>query len=475
MMPHRNAIGWLAGVQAATMMCVAFVGPPCAAAAPPTSSANRFQLRASSIRANEELARRGSKTEADDAEIGSRVDSSRLPAADEELPPGRVEPAFTLDDAVATALNRSPAIREAANQVEVARGKAYQASLYPNPTAATASPQLAGQSSQYNVFMAQDLVVKGKLRLDTAAASQEVRRVELALVRARFDAVTIVRQRFYAALVAQRRLEVLDELAKIAKDSKAVGDRLFQGGEGTKTDVLVLDIELDRALVAVENAETLLDSSRRQLSASIGAPDLLLPPLTGDLDRELPPYEMLAVQQGVISRNALAQVAQAEMTRNQFLLERAVVDPYPNINVMGGWQYNVPDPHRQGIYQVQVAVPLWNRNQGNIRAAQADVAAATARYRRVQTELASDSAEAVGKYLTARQISEKYKREILPKAREAQRLARQLYEQGQTDFLRLLQAQRTLVEANLNYINAQENRWASAAELAGLLQLEQFP
>ena len=56
------------------------------------------------------------------------------------------------------------------------------------------------------------------------------------------------------------------------------------------------------------------------------------------------------------------------------------------------------------------------------------------------------------------------------------RVNRSLFEQGQTDFLRLAAiAQRTLIEADLGYIDAQEARWTSAAEIAGLLQMEQFP
>jgi hypothetical protein len=38
-----------------------------------------------------------------------------------------------------------------------------------------------------------------------------------------------------------------------------------------------------------------------------------------------------------------------------------------------------------------------------------------------------------------------------------------------------LAAQRTLLETNLAYVNAQETRWQSAAQIAGLLQSERFP
>ncbi len=68
-----------------------------------------------------------------------------------------------------------------------------------------------------------------------------------------------------------------------------------------------------------------------------------------------------------------------------------------------------------------------------------------------------------------------YQEKILPKAQEVFRVNRSLFEQGQTDFLRLLQAQRTLIEEDLGYIEAQEARWTAAAEIAGLLQVEQFP
>ena len=47
--------------------------------------------------------------------------------------------------------------------------------------------------------------------------------------------------------------------------------------------------------------------------------------------------------------------------------------------------------------------------------------------------------------------------------------------QGQVEFVRYLASQRALLDASLEYIVAQEQRWSAAAEIAGLLQSEQFP
>jgi cobalt-zinc-cadmium efflux system outer membrane protein len=128
-----------------------------------------------------------------------------------------------------------------------------------------------------------------------------------------------------------------------------------------------------------------------------------------------------------------------------------------------------------GMFQVTMSVPLWDRNQGGIQAAEAGIGKAEAEVRRVQVELAGRAAEALGRYRTALALIERYQRDILPKSRESIELTQRLYEQGQIDFLRLLQAQKTLNDVNLGYIDAQAARWDAAADLGNLLQIEEFP
>jgi outer membrane protein, heavy metal efflux system len=387
-------------------------------------------------------------------------------------------PGTTIEQISQVALANSPAIREAQNQAVAARARALQASLYPNPTIGTASPQLAGNQTQYNAYIIQDLVTKGKIRLNTAAAERAAREAELALVRARFDLLTTVRQRFYTALATQQRVEVLDRMVSIAQTARDMGQRLLDAGVGTRGDVLLLQIELSRAEAELKNAHTLAETSRRQLAAATGLIGLPIDHVEGDLKQALPNYELLAVQQGVIERNALARSAAVEIDRSQFVLRRAEVEPFPNLNIMGGYQNQLPGafaPESQALYQVQMVVPLFNRNQGNIRAAQAGVATAMAQLNRVQAELANATAAALGRYLTAQQFAERYEKEIVPSAVQVQSITAKLYKEGQIDFLRYLAAQRALLDASLSYISAQEARWTAAAEVAGLLQSEQFP
>ncbi len=380
-----------------------------------------------------------------------------------------------LEDFEKSALTNHPQIAAAAQAVQVAEGKAWQTRLYPNPMVGVGSPQLGGSESQYQAFLSQDILTGKKKRLDQAAACQEVEQARLALTRARFDVLTAVRRRFFEALAAQNRVAVQGDLVKLAQRSKEIGDALFKGGEGTKTDTLLLEIELDRAQVALATDQTILDATKRRLATATGTPGLPIDVLYGDLAAESLQIEFDQAQEEAAFLNAQTGIAQAEAERARILLRRAIVEPYPTFNAMGGYMRQFEGIEHMGMFQVTMTLPVWNRNQGGKAAAQAYVGQADANVRRVQFELSGQAAEAVGRYRAAVILVQRFQSDILPKSRETVELTQRLYQQGQIDFLRLLQAQKTLNDVNLGYIDAHAARWDAAAELGSLLQLEQFP
>ncbi len=382
----------------------------------------------------------------------------------------------TLVEFVALAERSHPRLVGARAAVEAARGKAVQARLYPNPTFAMGSPQAAGAYSQWNGFATQDVVTAGKLRLAQQAALREVQKAEYDLIRARFDVLRDVRQGFYALLVSQRRVEIYKQLLDIAKRSYEIGSQLAETGEGTKADVLFWSIERDRADVRLLNSAVFIETGRRQLAAAIGLPRADVGPLEADLFQPLPNFDLKRMQEAVAQRNAQPRAAEADVSRAQWSLERAVVQPIPNVNLLGGYQRQIDyPPQDQGLVQVMVQVPLFDRNQGNIRTARADIASSRAALRTIELDLANQSAQAVATYRTSQRLVEWYEQFILPKARETVQLTQRLYAQGEVTFLSLLQAQRTLTETELAYVEAQADRWAGAVTIADLLQLESFP
>ena len=384
-------------------------------------------------------------------------------------------PGTTLEELVALAEASSPALRQAAAEVESMRGKAYQAGLYPNPVASTGATQLAGDESQYFAAMSQEIVTKQKLKLDQAAVCREVVQAEFRYVRTRFELLTAVRQGYFVTLAAQRRMEVLTRLVEIANKSQQAASRLQQAGEGTRSDTLLFEIEVEKAEVGLENAETKWRATQRQLVAILGQRDLQLTRIRGDLTESLEGVATQVLLDNYVPYNADVQFAEQEVERNRFLLQRAIVQPFPNVTIYGGYQYQVQPLHNMGLLQASVPLPFWNKNEGNIASANAQIFKAQATVEQVQNLIAKQLADAAGRYRIADQQARRYELKIIPKAREGVKIMQEGFAQGQFDFLRLLQTQRALVDANLGYIDALEARWAAAAELAGLAQVEAFP
>ena len=114
-------------------------------------------------------------------------------------------------------------------------------------------------------------------------------------------------------------------------------------------------------------------------------------------------------------------------------------------------------------------LPIFNRNQGNIAAADADRERASLEVQRVALVLRQMAAPIVQNYASSRAIAERYKSRTLPNARQAYELYLQKYHEGAAAYPQVLIAQRTLVQLETSYINTLENVWINAAALQGLL------
>jgi outer membrane protein, heavy metal efflux system len=374
------------------------------------------------------------------------------------------------------ALRSHPHLRSALAAVEAARGEAVQARLYPNPVLSGGSPQAGGPDSQWYGFATQEFVTAGKLRLAQQAALRNVQKAEYELIRARFDVLTGVRHAYYELLVAQRRREIFKLLFDIATRSYRIGSELTEAGETSRTDVLFWSIEKDRSEVRYLNAAVAIEAGRRRLAAAIGLPRADIGRLDGNLFERLPDFNLKDLQESVVQANSKPRAAAARVAGAQWATERAVVQPIPNITLLGGYQRQVDlPPDDQGLVEMMVEVPLFNRNQGGIRAARAEIASARADLRRIELDLASETADTIQTFRIAQRQARWFEEYILPKARETVAVTQLLYGEGEVTFLNLLEAQRILNQTELDYVQSQEDRWAAAVEVANLLQLESFP
>lgn len=394
----------------------------------------------------------------------------RLPSAECELVSAE-STGLSLAQIEAAAVAMSPSLRQVEAQVRAARWQCVQAGLPPNPTAGYTAGEIGadGGAGQQGAYVGQRFVRGGKLGYAQAVASREARRLEQLFAVERMRVLTDTRTAFYDAYLTQQELKLTEDLVGISDKAVQVSEQLREAGEGPQTDVLQAQIERQRASAAVRSAERRLSAVRRKLAALTGMSETELQmlqaeraDLVADFDWEPTVAEVLAVSPQIAERVAAVEKARCEIAYQQSL---AVQDVTAQMTV----QYDDAGSDTIAGVQVGMPLPIWNRNQGGIGRARAELTAASRRLEATEQSLRRRLAEAVGRYQAALVQAQALQSEVQPRATENLSLATVGYEAGELGFLDLLTVQRTYFQVSLELLDAYRELNVATQQIHGCL------
>ena len=396
-------------------------------------------------------------------------------AAPAPLPPSTPQPAMpqgvSLVEWEAMAEQRNPTLAQAAARIEAARADCVQVGLYPNPRVGYQAAEIGddGQAGQQGGFIGQEFVTNGKLQRSRELAQQAIEQAQWAWAVQHQRVINDVRHAFYDVLVAQRTVELTDQLLRVGQEGVRAADGLLKAKEASRFDGLQARIEADSAQITNEKARNRHAAAWRNLAVVVGAPDMPPAPLLGELQDGLLQLTWDGELGRVLCESPAIAEARSGVARAEAALNRQIAERVPNIDVQASVQYD--NSTRDSIAGVQAGVPLplFNRNQGNIRRAQAELAAARAEVHRTELELRQRLAAAFEQYQNARCQVEKYADRILPNAQTSLDLVTAGYRQGHFDYVTLLTAQRTFFQVNLAYIEAVRDLRAATVGIQGNL------
>jgi cobalt-zinc-cadmium efflux system outer membrane protein len=390
-----------------------------------------------------------------------------------QRPPEEVQtPAgMTLEELQNLAVSNNPTLIQAQAAIESARANWVQVGLYPNPNVAYMATQIGdrGTAGQQGGYIEQQFVRGRKLPLNREVAERDIAIAQRDFLSQRMRIENDVRIHFYNALVAQQVVGISEELLGIGDKALGAANELFKAKEGSRIDVLQARIEVNGARIGLTNAQNRRVAAWRRLVAVAGVPALEETPLVGDLYVNIPELTWEHSLGRILSESPELASTRIGVERALWALRRARAEPVPNVTVQAGPQYDLGA--NQSITNVNVAipVPLFNYNQGNVRAAEAEFRSARAAVSRQELALTNRLAIAYERYANSRNQVERYRQDILPDAREALELVTAGYRHGELGFLSVLTAQRTYFNTNLAYLEAIRELWESSIAMEGLL------
>ena len=387
-------------------------------------------------------------------------------------------PTLRLGQAIEAARRVNPDVRAAREALAAATARERQAGAYPNPTLSYGREQTsaAGETNSQNIAAVEQRLEIGGVRGARAEAARLRREAAAARLDAAVTALSFETTRAYAlALAADRRAQLADQANEAFARARAVSDRRLAAGD--VSGYAHRRIRLEAARYAGARAEALLARRAARLSLaalisgtadSVASMDVVLAdslptfgrPLAGgnaarpdlQLSQLATPDSLVAL--AVRSRRDLRAVeleadaarAEARLTARERVPQPAVSLGFKNERVAGA-----PEQANGFIAGISLPLPLWDRREGAIAAADAESRRRVAEADVVRQRVAREVAEAYDGYRALEAQLAVLAPELGGETGVAMRAVQVAYTEGEATVVEWLDAVRAYQEAESSF------------------------
>jgi outer membrane protein, heavy metal efflux system len=385
------------------------------------------------------------------------------------------QPQLSLEQIQQLAAAHNPTLKQAAQAVARSAAQARQAAFFPNPSVGYQGEQIRGGyygGGEQGGFIQQTIPLGGKLGLRSEALKQQRRQDELGVSEQQSRVKSDIGQLFYRTLAGQELVKLRRDLLAIARDAVTTSRQLANVGQSDLPDVLLAEVDTEQAEVDYTTAQLAFIQEFRSLAAVAGQPDLALSYLSGDLEAA-PSLDTNEITGVILRDSPEVKKAQQAVLRVEAELKSAHRESIPDLTIRGGLQQNLEHLNEYSTHQVGlqgfatagITLPLFNRNQGNIESAKADLERARQDVTRLQLSLRSSIQPLLQTYLSEKNQSARYRSEMIPRAERAYRLYLSKYQSMAAAYPQVLLSQRTLFQLKTSYIQSLSRLWSAAVQL----------
>lgn len=384
-----------------------------------------------------------------------------------------VEPSvpLTLPAALALADDAHPELAAARHDLLAEDGTVQQAGLLPNPSLSLERVDTRRDTRETTIQLSQPLELGGKRAARVQAAQRGREGVAALLAQRRAEVRAETAAAWFAVLAAQEQLRLAQQASELAlRAATATGRRVVAGKvspvEETRAQVAASTVKLD-----LIKAHSALVTSRAKLAALWSNPAPRFEKVAGEIGM-LPELPTLAAQRALLVQAPTMQVARAELEHRQALAKVELSRRTPDVALNIGSKRSEELGRTQAVFGVSVPLPLFDRNQGAVLATARQVDKARDGVMAAASRLEAELVAAREEYSSARAQAMALQSEILPGAQSAYDAASTGFEYGKFGFLDVLDAQRTLLQAQSHYLTTLADAHRAQAAISRILGAE---
>jgi cobalt-zinc-cadmium efflux system outer membrane protein len=374
--------------------------------------------------------------------------------------------------AVQFALERNPQLEVAREQIAQFRAIKVQAAAIPDPSVTASLDEQPGlfrssATGQKNVGAVLQVPFPDKIRLQGKVAGADVKSAEANYEALQREVAAVTAEQYDSLLVALRHKSDLMEAQTLANDFLKRTQARFEAGTAPRLDVIKAQVDVAGATNdLISNERDIANASSglnrligRALGASIVATDSLnVPP-------SLPSVEVLETQ----ALNARPELAGLMAERNGASSATTLAREFWLPDITLGVSRDVSGNSGPGVFSTGLAFPLpllfWQHTKGEVSQSKHRERELAASYRDLEAQVAQDVRNAYSAASTALRQVIYIRDQLLPSAHEAYRSTAASYAIGGSSAFEVIDARRTLLDAESQYADALAEANTSRSDL----------
>lgn len=368
-------------------------------------------------------------------------------------------PTFDLDRIIDLALERNPTIARAEGVIQQNEGGQVQAGAYPNPTistqtarAALREPSSGTSLTEYGVTLNQPVEWPGKRAARQHAADAGLAGATVGLDEAKLNLIAEVKAAFYALLLAERTVDLLQQNLEIVQEVARIVKARVRSGEGPQFEAVKADVEVLKAKQEITKAKNDVRVKQVGLDTLTAGALGSRYKVQGDfrsLQTHLSP-EYIASRD--LTHHPILKRQEKLVEQAEFTVDKERQSRVPDVTLFGGYARDIG---REAVVAgVSLPTPLWYRQQGHIAAALGTQRKEEAELIRIRNDLTREINQRAREAETAKEQILVYEEGLLKEAQEALRIARLSFQQGASSLLDVLDAQRVQRQIVVDYNQA---------------------
>jgi outer membrane protein TolC len=381
----------------------------------------------------------------------------------EDAKPGVIpfDPSDGLDEAelVAVGLTLNPDLQAKRLEIGEANALLISAGLWPNPVLSAGwRPGVSGAPGYtMDAELLVDLLKFWERSAKKGAATARIKEASAEIIAEEWRLVSEVRTQRLMVLSWEQSTSLFDEEVAIREKLLDLVKRRREAGDGTELDSSAAELDLADLRRDRRKAQSELESSRRELNRLLGlSPGYVLKLADSGKPIAITVYDDLEDQE--LERRFMTgrfelKAKEAAYERAESELQLAVYGQYPRFSI--GPSFNrEPEGTKYLGLGINLELPLFNRNQGEIASKENERERLRAEYSALLHRIKAGAYEALARTRRARQEVEIEEKEILPLIKRSQLIYEGAFKAKELGVLDWVSAQRRALGARRAYFES---------------------